>query len=159
MGVDKPIPSRGAYIASGIIGHLPVIPGEKFAVVPHVGFRNDGRTPAFPLQLSVGHTVAPYLENEPAYTKIVRLPLGHILAPDCETDISVDYMMEFSEEEVEAIGTQSAYLWLYCQLAYTDFVDDRHEPRFCWNWDCPDGVGSYYFTSDNNVPIDYRRKG
>jgi hypothetical protein len=155
IDVGAPIPDHGPY-AGGIVEEAAP---NKYAVIGHVIFRNDGRTPAFPLQLAIGHRVAQELPTKPAFTCTETIAPGKILPIQGE-EVWIDarYQMEFSAGEIAAIKSETTRLWLYCSLTYSDFLTERHEVHFCWLWGRPDKTGIFYFTSQCDPPPAYRQK-
>jgi hypothetical protein len=152
--LNEPIADEGPYVAGNEDGPAP----GPYNVISTITFRNDGRTPAFPMRVGIAHTLSKTLPAVPVYSLIMDVPTDQIIPNNTSLDIDVQYQMAFSQAASAAIAAETTHLWLYCYLTYADFLDDTHEIRFCWRWGRPDKTGIFYFTNECDAPAAYRRK-
>lgn len=137
----------------------PALP--EFSRLYEIEFRNIGRTTAAPIKLELGWKVAlPLTPEQPVYTWSRRCGHGTVLPSDNQP-----YKLECTEfcivltaHEREMIFANKSALWVFGALTYLDFLEESRTVRFCWRWGCPDGVGLYYFYTDEQTPAQYRAK-
>jgi hypothetical protein len=133
----------------------------EFSRIYEIEFRNIGRTTAAPTKLQLGWKVAlPLAPEEPAYTWSRRCDNGTALPGDNKpyTIECSKFCIVLSAKDRELISAKTAALWVFGALTYRDFLDEPHVSRFCWRWGCPDGVGLYYFYTDEQTPTRYIAK-
>jgi hypothetical protein len=134
----------------------PTLP--EFSRIYELKFRNIGRTTATPIKLELGWKVAlPLPAEEPIYTWSRGCDHGTVIPGDnqprefeCYT-----FCIVLTAKDRELIFANAAALWVFGALTYRDFLDEAHTSRFCWRWGCPDGVGLYYFYTDEHIPSQY----
>ncbi|MEM8575028.1 MAG: hypothetical protein AAGF48_10370 [Pseudomonadota bacterium] len=135
---------------------VPVTDVDSIAYITSLKFKNAGRTPALPVEIAGGHCVAPTLAGEPQYTKFRNISASTIIPERGDAHIDLDYEMTFTQDQIDKMAGREAQLWFFCQLTYTDFMDEQHKFRWCWVWDRPTDVGHYYLSSWKTVPREFR---
>jgi hypothetical protein len=133
---------------------------SRYSGVGWVIMRNGGRTAAFPSRFDIGWNVSATLHENPSYDHVYLFQRGTIIREDhvksdpyCRFEIRLT--IELSDEQIATIAKQTAHLWLYCRLHYTNFLEDRYEARACWAWTKPRGDGKYYWSGDGYPPSAY----
>ncbi|TPK92660.1 hypothetical protein FJ934_20495 [Mesorhizobium sp. B2-4-12] len=99
---------------------------------------NLGRTQAFPLELACGWAAGADLPMPPIYAFRKEFLAGTIIKPDRKVPAVVhisECAFEHPSVTREIILAEEAKLWFYCSLVYLDFMQTRHEARFCWRRD------------------------
>jgi len=158
--IDAPIPEQGAYGSSSNDG-----PPTRFSVVSEITCRNYGRTAAFPVELRLGWTVAKSLALEPVFRAVVRFSPSEVFRPTQaepgEADrIHVHRTIEISDEDIERIRRNEAWLWLFGSLLFQDYMGHNRIQHFCWrhaNRNAPGDSAFYFFASDGDPPWAYTR--
>lgn len=93
---------------------------------------NIGKTKAFPIELQLGHTLGKTLPEIPAYPLKKPFPVNAVLT-DQQLEFSLlDMSFEVPADTYDALRNNTVNLWLYCNLVYLDFMQNRHEAGFCW---------------------------
>lgn len=148
--IDEGTDLNGPY-ASVLLEGLP----RQHSVVSDIEIKNFGRTHAFPIHVDLGFSVGE-LPKEPAYIQTSRRPGGAVIEPNEPTRMEVHFGIHLTPEQVLAVQAEETILWLYFSVAYRDFMNTRHDARFCYYWGRPDGVGIYYF-AEGAPPEAYTR--
>jgi hypothetical protein len=145
----------------GLIWDVETPDLPEFSRIYNLTFRNIGRTTAAPIKLELGWKVALSLgPEEPVYTWSRRCDHGTVLPGDnqpYQLDCS-KFCVVLAAEDQHVIYANTAALWVFGALTYRDFLNESHVSRFCWRWGCPDGVGLYYFYTDEHTPAQYTAK-
>ena len=113
----------------------PNNPRIDWCIVTYLNFANGGRTKAFPIEVQCGWTAGDKLPDIPTYTFTKLFPVNSILDPVDEepTRINVnDFDFKFAPGLYEGVLNRTVSLWFYCSIVYLDFMQTRHEARFCW---------------------------
>lgn len=126
-------------------------PRQDYCIVDSVVLSNLGRTQAFPIELRCGWTVGERLPTSPSYPAVSPFLLNFILQPDPKTTPkkNIHDLVEILLEPgvAQLIHDGQTTLWFYCSLVFDDFMQVRHEQRFCWRWEEYRGNG--LFRSDS----------
>ena len=151
LSVDDLPAAHGPYAGSvndGLITTNSVISG--------VGFKNFGRTPAFPLAISLGYCVGE-LPTTPKYSETVRCAADTAIEPLNDTEIETHFGFALTIKQLYSVRNFSETLWFYVSLAYEDASGRRHEARSCWQWgkENPEADGLFYFFDAGNAPPIY----
>lgn len=99
---------------------------------------NFGRTLAFPLELVCGWAAGTDLPLIPVYAFRKEFLAGTIIDPDRMKPFEMHISeCSFHHPSVtrEIILAEEQKLWFYFSLIYLDFMQTRHEARFCWRRD------------------------
>jgi hypothetical protein len=133
----------------------------KYSAVGNLELRNDGRTPAFLSEISVGWNVATTLPERPTYRRTDRLGHASIVRPgDTFMCHELHYGIELSDEELNSLRAGTTWLWFFGMIEYRDFLDDRRLAKFCWRFANRNvGTKFYFFASDGNPPERYTGAG
>jgi len=151
--IDEPIVDGKPYATVNLDG-APY----RYSALTDIEFRNFGRTLAFPTKLDLGWRATLELPDQPKFDgKTIIVTHASVIEPAASITIDIDATIELSEEEQAAIKNETAYLWLYGSLHYTDFLNQPHEARFCWRRCLRDQGGSHGFASDGGPPSAYIR--
>lgn len=154
LGMDQPIPAEGPY--GGYVNDGP--PVAHNALGP-IQISNLGRTPAYSLTVSFGWMVTQALpDNPPAFRRKIRMNHNVVLAAGAETNLDSDLYIALSEEDVKAAEQEEKWLWIFGEIEFHDFMDQRQIARFCWrfaNRNPPDMQKLFYLSSDGDPPIAY----
>jgi hypothetical protein len=145
----------------GLIWDVETLDLPEFSRLYGLTFRNIGRTTAAPTKLELGWKVALTLPPEsPVYTWSRRCDHGTVILPgnepfqlDCN-----NFCIALTAQDRSEIAADNKALWVFCALTYRNFFDETQTSRFCWRWGCPDGVGLYYFHTDEHTPAEYTAK-
>lgn len=143
----------------GAFGSRPLtMSPTEFCFVPSIVFENFGRTNAFIEAIRIGWDVCAKLPIVPEYRhaeKEIGLP---ILVPlNSDRTLIPRHTITLSREQIDRIDGREAFLWFFVEYAYSDFLREPHTARFCWRWDCPDGVGNHYLAATGDPPEAYTR--
>jgi hypothetical protein len=100
--LDKPVPVDKPY--GGIVAdHFP----SQYSAVSAIYFRNDGRTPAFPLQMRVGYrALGKIASGSPAYYRTILFEGDAIMKPEPREDAlyaEMHYGIDLTVEEIAAL--------------------------------------------------------
>lgn len=125
----------------------------RFSAVGLFRFRNDGRTPAFPVHLAVGWQVATQLPDVPLYSNVARLNHAAVINPGDEYLVNEHYGIELNDAELASAAEGTSWLWFYGCLRYRDFLNEERNYRFCWRFANREFEGAlFYFASDGEPP-------
>jgi hypothetical protein len=132
----------------------------RHSAVGNLEVRNDGRTPAVPVSISVGWTVTAKLPQSPTYRRTDFFGHASLVRPGETFTCQQAYGIELTDEEIKSIDTDKAWLWFFGMIEYRDFLEDSRLVRFCWrfanrNFD----TVCFFFESDGNPPAQYTRNG
>lgn len=130
--------------------------------LPKVGFRNYGKTPAFPTEFKFDLTIIDKLPEEPKYGLSVKYAAEKVIAPEPqEGAFGVDIVwtgdrLPLSVEKAQSLvdGINQAYF--YCSLVYEDAFGHINEARCCWIWNGEPGPRQ--FLVDNGAPPQYLKR-
>jgi hypothetical protein len=106
---------------------------------------NLGRTQAFPLELACGWAAGADMPIPPTYEFRKEFLPGTIIDPERGGSGQMyinECVFEHPSATREIILAGETKLWFYCSLIYLDFMQTRHEARFCWRRD-ETGGGRY----------------
>jgi hypothetical protein len=93
---------------------------------------NLGRTNAYPIEICWGWFVGDELPDTPIYVFRKPFDIGTILKPEVPGEIQVHSEMLIAPGDTWKIVRHNTKLWLFCSLAYDDFMQTRHDVGFCW---------------------------
>jgi hypothetical protein len=94
---------------------------------------NLGRTDAFPLEIRWGWFVGDKLPDVPIYVHRKPFVIAAIIRTEKRSQIYVTgFEMLIEPEDTARIVRNNTKLWLYCSLAYDDFMQTRHDLGVCW---------------------------
>jgi hypothetical protein len=145
----------------GLIWDVETPDLPEFSRLYSLKFRNIGRTTAAPTKLELGWKVVQILSPEnPVYTWSRRCDHGTVI-PGGNEPYELDcngFCIVLTAQDRTEIAANAKTLWVFCALTYRDFLDESRVARFCWRWGCPDGVGLYYFYTDEHTPAQYTAK-
>jgi hypothetical protein len=140
----------------------PINQVTKRTIIDGLMIYNAGRTAATPLRVKFGSSVANQLEGQPFYMLDLAaepqglLPVGSGTMPN--TVISnIEHIIVLSDAEVQQLQQPGGFLWVYAEISYLDFMDNRHDVRFCWRWERA-GANGWRWVSRADVPTSYLRK-
>jgi len=139
-------------IYGGFVNNGPL---TKFSAVIGISFKNHGRTPAFPENLSIGWRVADKLPETPNYISSTNISHASVIKPESEFITDSRHAIELTDEELAATKEGHAWLWFYGCLYYTDFMNTKREARFCWRF--ASQYSGFCFSSEGNPPAEYIR--
>ena len=151
--LDEPIVEGKGY-ATALSHGAP----QQYSAVSDIHFMNYGRSLGFATHLELGWRVARTLPEVPKYNKTIILPHGSIIRPQEHLFIvEVHTTLELTKREQQKSQTGESALWLFGSLHYRDFLDRKHEARFCWRR-CRREDDTHYFDSDGDPPTEYTRQ-
>jgi hypothetical protein len=118
-----------------------------------VKFFNYGRTPAFPLRISLGTAVVDALTGEPKYTWIREYGPGEVLAEDREFLVE-GYRIKITDYSMtrELLDTHKVSLWFFGKFEFEDLLGNEDTWKFCFGW-LP------YFPPSRQIPGSPKRGG
>src|ERR1700733_2607837 len=90
---------------------------------------NYGRTPAFPIEVSIEIVCGAALPPEPRYSRTDPFPTGSVIRDQPYRLIPL--APHFSAEDAIAVASEKKFIWVYGYVAYKDFLNDEHKCRFC----------------------------
>jgi hypothetical protein len=135
----------------------------RYSGIGWILIRNAGRTAALPDRLEVGWKVASKLPEIPIYDHSIFFQRGEIIReeniksnPVCRAPIRLT--IELNDSQIAEIGTKKSYLWLFCRLHYTNFLDDHYEAKVCWLWlqsNLREPESPYQWSGDGDIPPAY----
>lgn len=107
---------------------------------------NAGRTRAAPIEIRCGWTFGDELPADPVYPWRSGFGVNAFIDPqpaepmqfyihDCHMDVPPDAYAQLVERQ--------AQLWFYLCFVYLDFMNLRHEDRFCWRRIEGSGMGHF----------------
>jgi hypothetical protein len=122
-----------------------------------ITFRNHGRTPAFPIQINIKHSVFPL--RGPKIRGLRRIGLGaaEIVKPAPEANeftASVNYACPLSDIELANVNQGEDKVWLYASLRYSDFFGNDQVTEFTWVWSAKKRNFDLYCTDTANEADD-----
>jgi hypothetical protein len=145
----------GAPYASALNDGLPT----RFSAISNVEFQNFGRTPAFPLKISMGFTVAKVLPTTPIYTHTLHCSPNTVIKGGETQSIEIHFGFELSKTQINEIKNASAILWFYIRLNYQDVMDRFHDVGCCWHFGQENQADSgFYLFDDGTAPAAYTTK-
>lgn len=132
---------------------------SRYSGVGWIVMRNGGRTAAYPSSLHVGWTVTDDLPEIPIYKNIHEFQRGSIIREDnVKSDpyfqLQIRLTITLTDEQIAALAKETASLWLYCRLHYTNFLDEHYDAKACWVW-AKGREGAYYWSGDGYPPAAY----
>jgi hypothetical protein len=130
---------------------------RHFVYIDDLFFSNLGRTQAFPTEVECGCTFGEILAGVPTYTCKKILSTNTIFKPETENSYEVsmrEFEFDVPADAYDRIRSQSAEMWVYCNLIYLDFMQNRHESAFCWRR--YQGIGPGRFIAESKPA--YNRK-
>jgi hypothetical protein len=135
------------------------IPPERTQV--SMTFTNIGETAAFLTSFCMQNFIGPRLPQPPVYGIVIPEPAGSIIKADAFAVYNVrNFFVVLTSEQLsnmQRIET-SHRLWVYGFIAFTDFLGNPHESRFCQRWQvAPIMGGPTGFVSDSETPPEYTR--
>ena len=126
---------------------------EEFCVM-NIGFKNEGRTKAFPIETAFGWTVGNELPAKPVYRWTRPFGMDAIIGPDILQVETVNLWMDLPDGTNQGIRDGNVSLWFYCRLSYLDFMRTKHEAGFCWRRF--ESFGGGRFVRDETPAYNYR---
>jgi hypothetical protein len=123
-------------------------------LIQHVGFKNDGRTKAFPIEVAFGWTVGDTLPANPVYRHTKPFGVDSIIGPDILQVDNVNLCIDLPDGGYDQLRSGSTNFWFYCRFAYLDFMQTRHEAGFCWSRF--EGIGGGRFVRDETPAYNRR---
>lgn len=154
LTTSEPVPEKGPYG-----GYVNDGPPTAYNVLGPIEIANLGRTPAYSLVVSIGWIVARVLsEQPPAYRHTIRMNHNMVLAAGAETNFHPHFCIALSKEEVKETARDEKWLWIFGEIAYRDFMDQKQTARFCWrfaNRNPPGDLKLYYLSGDGEPPTAY----
>jgi hypothetical protein len=148
VGLDKPY--------EGVPNHGPP---TKFSAIAEVEYHNYGRSPAFPVGILVGYTVADKLPEIPVYRKIGHPAPSAVVKERDVGKIETHFGFELSDIERTQIAESKAVLWFYILMTYIDIMDRPHEIGSCWQWGKQKPADDImYFFDNGTAPAAYTKR-
>ena len=123
------------FIPSARIEGTPITQITKYAVIDDLIVHNVGRTSATPLGIKLGTMVAHELEGEPMYTNDHGAEAQSLLPGDKSVQAPIAVIITLTAGEMQQLQKPGEFFWIYVEIAYLDFMDQKHEVRFCWRWE------------------------
>jgi hypothetical protein len=123
-------------------------------------FANVGETPAFVTGHCIEYVVAGRLPPDPTYRTTVPDAAGTMIEPNTAGNFRIaDASIKLTQEQIRDLQkNKKNKLWIYGFLAFTDFMDQPHERRFCLRWSHhPDGPTG--LVPEPDAPAEYTRSG
>jgi len=104
---------------------------EEFCIM-RIGYKNEGRTKAFPVEVAFGWTIGNELPANPVYRETRPFAIDSSIGPDILQVDTVNLWVDLPDGSHDQIRGGTTTFWFYCRLAYLDFMQTRHEAGFCW---------------------------
>lgn len=152
IDLDEPIPENSPYSGVAVV-EIPSL----YAGIGFMELQNHGRTPAFPVLLETGYTVASQLPDEPVYNHGAQLPHSAVIHPNGGSfTADIHRTLIFTDDQIAAMKAGTALLWFFGRLTYDDFMGEERYTKFCWRWARRNTADAMmYFASDGNPPGAY----
>lgn len=131
-------------------------PGRHCSAGPFL-FKNIGRSPAILERIDLGWSVAATLGGQPQYSELIALEHLSTIATGEEFQAAYHLSMDLTEQQQTDIREGHSFLWVYGALHYRDFMSDRHEERFCFNYEkrVRGFLNPFSFFKDRRPPAAY----
>jgi hypothetical protein len=110
-------------------------PRIEYCGIGTLDFSNGGRTKAIPIEVRCGGFVGDKLPNAPVYTFTKSFPINIFFEPSPAEPSRLwinDFEIALASGDTERLMNKQTNLWFYCCIVYLDFMETRHEARFCW---------------------------
>jgi hypothetical protein len=133
------------------------IPPEHFQVA--VTFYNFGETTALVTGFCIEHIVGESLPPVPRYETVVPMSAATIIKAGGTYGLKLrNFFIMLTPSEIDGIQNRSEHLWVYGYISFLDFLNLRHEHRFCQRWEARSILGGHTgFVFESDAPPDYTR--
>jgi hypothetical protein len=124
-------------------------PRTEWCIIGSLVFFNVGRTQAFPVEVQCGWAVGDKLPDVPSYTFTKPFPINLIFEanPKATEGLNIsEFELTFAPGLYDGVRNGTVSMWFYCNVAYLDFMQNRHEAGFCWRR--YETIGSGWFRQD-----------